>query len=140
MRDYRKLDAFQKAHQLVLGVYRLTKSFPAEERFGLTSQLRRASVSITSNIVEGSARDSEAEYRRFIEIAHASSWEVEYQIQLSVDLELCPIVHVSLDKEKERERVKDRLPRTTHADQIIAQCRQVSRMLSGLLQSLARPS
>lgn len=140
MRDYRKLEAFQRAHQLVLAVYRLTKAFPAEERFGLTSQLRRAAISITSNIVEGSARDSESEYRRFIEIAHASSWEVEYQIQLAVELELCPVVHVELDKESERERRDSRLPRMTFSDQVISQCRQVSRMLSGLLQSLARPS
>ena len=126
MRDYRKLEAFHKAHELVIAVYRLTKAFPSEERFGLTSQLRRAAVSITSNIVEGSARDSEAEYRRFLEIAHSSSWEVEYQIQLSVDLELCRVVIANT--------------KTLYSDQVIAQCRQVSRMLSGLLQSLARPS
>lgn len=116
MRDYRKLEAYRRAHELVLAVYRVTKAFPSEERFGLTNQIRRASVSITSNIVEGSARNSEAEYRRFLEIAHSSSWEVEYQLQLSMDLEFCP---------ESRPAVEETLKL----------CRQVCRQLHRLTQA-----
>ena len=87
MRDHRKLKAFEAADELVLGIYRWTKNFPSEEKFGLTSQLRRAAVSITSNIVEGSARSSAREYIRFMEMAFSSSCEVKYQIGLAIRLE-----------------------------------------------------
>ena len=83
MRDHRKLRAFELADQLVIAVYQATQAFPREEMFGLTSQLRRASVSIASNIVEGCARFSEAEYIHFLDTAYGSSREVEYQIGLS---------------------------------------------------------
>ncbi len=83
MRDHTKLRAFELADELVLEVYKATVDFPKEEMFGLTSQLRRASVSIPSNIVEGCARSSETEYIRFLEIAYGSAKEVEYQIGLS---------------------------------------------------------
>ncbi len=91
MRDYRQLRVFQDAHQLVKQVYRVTKSFPIEERFGLTSQLQRSVVSIASNIVEGSSRSSTKEYRRFLEIAYASSCEASYQLFLAKELELSSI-------------------------------------------------
>ena len=83
MRDHTKLRAFELADELVLEVYKATMKFPKEEMFGLTSQVRRASVSVPSNIVEGCARSSEAEYLRFLEIAYGSAKEVEYQIGLS---------------------------------------------------------
>ena len=86
MRNFRELKVWQKAHQFVLEVYRVTKSFPAEERFGLTSQLRRSAVSVASNISEGSGRHSEREFGRFLDIAAGSSSESEYQLLLARDL------------------------------------------------------
>ena len=83
MRDHRKLKVFEKADALVLLVYQATRFFPAEERFGLSSQLRRAVMSIASNIVEGSARSSRTEYCRFLEMAHASAREVQYQLSVA---------------------------------------------------------
>jgi len=64
-------------------VYQRTRNFPRDELFGLTSQMRRAAVSIASNIVEGSARDGHAEYVRFLDLAYASTKELEYQISLA---------------------------------------------------------
>jgi len=83
MRDYRKLRAFELADQLALAIYKCTKSFPREELFGLTSQIRRAAVSAPSNIVEGCAKSSQADYARFLEIAYGSVCEVEYQLSLA---------------------------------------------------------
>ena len=83
MRDHTQLRAFELADELVMLVYRTTAGFPKEELFGLTSQIRRAAVSVPSNIVEGCARESEAEYLRFLNIAFGSLRELHYQLNLS---------------------------------------------------------
>ncbi len=83
MRDHTKLKAFQLADKLVLKVYKATKDFPSEEKFGLASQMRNAALSIPSNIVEGCARDSQSDYLRFLYIAFGSLRELHYQLGLS---------------------------------------------------------
>jgi four helix bundle protein len=83
MRDHTKLRAFELADEVAMLVYRVTARFPKEELFGLTSQIRRAAVSVPSNIVEGCARDSQADYLRFLNIAFGSLRELHYQLNLS---------------------------------------------------------
>jgi len=78
MRDHKKLRAFELADELVLSIYRLTSGFPTQEQYGLTSQLRRAAVSIASNIVECSARNGLADYIRFLDMSYESCSEIEY--------------------------------------------------------------
>jgi four helix bundle protein len=86
VRDHRKLRAFEVADELALAIYEATRSFPADERFGLRSQMRRSAVSIASNIVEGCGRRTEADYLRFLDIANGSARELEYQISLAARL------------------------------------------------------
>lgn len=81
-----KLIVWKQAHQLVLKIYDITKTFPKEEIWGLTSQIRRAAVSVPSNIVEGKARRSNNDYKRFLLIARGSLEEVKYQLLLAKDL------------------------------------------------------
>lgn len=83
MRDHTKLRAFELADEVAVLIYRATKKFPKEEVYGLTSQMRRAAVSAPSNIVEGCARESQAEYLRFLEIAFGSLRELHYQFGLA---------------------------------------------------------
>jgi len=90
MRDFRKLQVWEKAHQLTLAVYKATVTFPQTELYGLTSQIRRASVSIPANIAEGCGRDTAAELTRFMHIAAGSASELEYHLLLSHDLGLLP--------------------------------------------------
>ncbi len=85
-RSYKVLLAWQRAMEFVTQTYRSTSAFPADERFGLTSQLRRAAVSIPSNIAEGQGRLSENEFRHFLGQARGSLMEVETQIQIAQNL------------------------------------------------------
>ena len=87
MRDHKKLRAFKMADEVALLVYQITAGFPREEMYGLTSQIRRAAVSVPSNIVEGCARDSQADYLRFLHMAFGSLRELHYQLELSKRLE-----------------------------------------------------
>lgn len=84
--SFRDLIVWQKAHQLVLKIYELTKKFPREESYSLTNQLRRAAISVASNIVEGFNRTSLKESLQFYNLAKSSLSEVEYQILLALDL------------------------------------------------------
>lgn len=86
MRDFRSLSVWHKSHALTLEVYEATSGFPAAERFGLTSQIRRACASVPTNIAEGCGRNSEADFARFLQIAMGSASELEYQLLLSHDL------------------------------------------------------
>ena len=83
MRDHTKLRAFELADQIAVMVYEKTRQFPKDEVFGLTSQMRRAAMSIPSNIVEGCARESQAEYVRFLNIAFGSLKELHYQFSIA---------------------------------------------------------
>jgi four helix bundle protein len=86
MRDFHGLLVWQKSHALTLGVYRMTKSFPTDERFGIISQLRRAASSVPANLSEGCGRGSESDFGRFVQIAMGSAAEVEYHLLLAKDL------------------------------------------------------
>jgi four helix bundle protein len=86
MQRFTELKVWERSHALALRIYRMTAGFPAEERFGVTSQMRRAIVSVPTNIAEGSKRLRRADYARFLNIAEASLAEVEYLLILSRDL------------------------------------------------------
>lgn len=86
MRDFKKLEIWNNGIELVKQVYKLSRSFPSEERFGLTSQITRAVVSIPSNIAEGCSRNSEIEFKRFLEIAIGSLFEVQTQLIIAKEL------------------------------------------------------
>ena len=88
MRDFRQLEVWAFAHQLVLGVYKLTQDFPKHELHGLTSQMRRCSASIAANIAEGCGRSGNGDLHRFLSIAMGSAVELEYFLLLSRDLGL----------------------------------------------------
>ena len=116
---YRKLIAYQKAKEVVKRTYMLLKNFPAEERFAMCDQLRRASVSVTSNIAEGVNRFSVKDKSHFIEMAYGSLMEVSSQFEIAEELG-----YVSVD---------DRLS----MDQLIE---EVARLLSGLQKKTYKPS
>ncbi len=115
MQDFRKLAVWEKSHQLALGIYRATRSFPREEIYGLTSQIRRAATSIPTNLAKGCGRSRNTEFSYFAEIALGSASELEYLLILVHDIELMN------DKEHE---------------QFLNQTIEIKRMLAGLLKTL----
>jgi four helix bundle protein len=88
MRNYEDLHVWQKAHILTLAIYKATHNFPNEEKFGLTSQIRRSCASIGANLAEGCGRRSDGEMARFVHIAMGSGAELSYHLRLARDLEL----------------------------------------------------
>ena len=87
MHNFKELIVWQKARKIVKDIYLLTKKYPKEELFGLTQQIRKAAVSIPSNIAEGSGRGTNADFAHFLDIAYGSACEAETQLYLSLDLE-----------------------------------------------------
>ncbi len=88
MRNFRELQVWEKAMGIGVKTYNLTRRFPAEEKFGLVSQLNRAAVSISSNIAEGASRSTNKDFRRFLEVAIGSAFEVESQLLLATKLNI----------------------------------------------------
>lgn len=118
MQDFRKLRVWVKAHALELAVRRITRNFPAEERYELSSQLRSAAGSIAANIVEGTARGTDRESARFLRIAFASAAELQHHLILVRDLELIT---------------------PGACGQLDASTIEVKRMLSGFIRALTGP-
>jgi len=108
MKPFERLEAWQEAHQFVLLIYRATRGFPKEERYGLTSQARRASFSIAANIAEGSAKRGPREFRRHLDMALGSLAEVAYILRVVKDLDL-----LDDDAWTKLEHQRDRLGRLT---------------------------
>lgn len=117
MQDFRELRVWDKAHRLILAVYKATKDFPNDERFGLTSQMRRAVSSIGANIAEGCGRETRPDFIRFLQNAAGSASESEYHVLLARDLGYLP---------------KD------DCEHLTEDICEVKRMLSGLIQRLKR--
>lgn len=86
MQDFRDLKVYQRAHELVLEIYRRSASFPDSEKYGLTRQMRRAAVSVPANIAEGTMRSSDPDFARFLHISMGSASEVDYYLILARDL------------------------------------------------------
>ena len=118
MEDFKNLKVWSKAHGLTLAVYQGTRTFPKDEIYGLTSQIRRASASIGANIAKGCGRRSDPEMRRFVQIARGSANELEYHLLLAKDLQfLTPEEYSGLE----------------------ARIWEIQRMLAALSQRLQRP-
>ena len=115
IRTFRDLKVWKKSHELVLEIYRITKQFPAEEKFGLISQFRRSASSIATNIVEGHRKKSRREYLHFLNIAESSLEETKYHLLLSKDLNY----------------ITEEI-----FNGILRMCDEVGRMLCGLQKSL----
>ena len=118
MQDYKNLKVWQKSHELVLSLYKATAKFPKSEQWGLSSQIRRAAVSIPANIAEGCARGGDPEFVRFLYIAQASASELDYHIFLCRDLKLL----AASDHETLSESLN-----------------HIRRMLTSLIQTLTHP-
>jgi four helix bundle protein len=116
-RDVRQLKVWQRGMDLCEAVYAATAAFPADERFGLTAQMRRAAVSIPSSLAEGYARGSRKEYRQFAFVARGSASELETQVTVAERLRLLP---------------------QEHSERLTAHTREVLRMLSALAAALGR--
>ena len=116
IKSYRELIVWQKSMALARTIYDLTRCFPTDEKFGLTSQMRRATVSIPANIAEGQARNTTGEFRQSLGIANGSLAELETLILLSANLD-----YLSKDD----------------AEPLLVQCKEVARLLAGLLKSLS---
>ena len=86
MKTYKDLIVWQKAMGLVTEIYEVTKTFPEEEKYGLTSQVRRSAVSVPSNIAEGYGRNSTDDYRRFLQVSISSLYEMQTQIEIAYNL------------------------------------------------------
>lgn len=105
MRDFRKIQVWEKSHKLTLQLYKITSSFPKDELYGLTSQIRRAAASIPANIAEGGGRNTQTELARFFHIAGGSASELEYHLILAHDLgyidsEIYPELNTSINEIK----------------------------------------
>lgn len=94
IRDYKDLHVWQKSIELAKNIYRLSSQSPGEERFGLVSQVRRAAVSIPSNIAEGQARNTTGEFVQFLSHAEGSAAELDTQLRLAIELEFCTATEV----------------------------------------------
>jgi four helix bundle protein len=99
-RSYRDLIAWQKAMKFVIEIYNVTQQFPREERYGITSQLRRAAVSVPSNIAEGQARFSQKEFHHFLSQARGSLVEIETQLLIARDLGYLPTAKATVFTQK----------------------------------------
>ena len=88
MKDFKELRVWQKAHAFALEIYQVTRGFPRDEIYGLTSQIRRAALSVGANIAEGCGRRSDGEFARFLQIARGSASELEYHLLVARDLKL----------------------------------------------------
>ena len=95
MRNFRSLNIWKEGIELVKRIYKLAELLPPEEKFGLKSQICRAAVSVPSNIAEGCARNSEIEFKRFLEIAIGSSFELETQLIIISELEFVSIDNIN---------------------------------------------
>ena len=112
IKTFRDLIAWQKSMELVRMIYRTTKSMPPSEQFGLTNQMRRAAVSIPSNIAEGYARQSTIDYIRFLKHSRGSLAEVSTQVELAISLELIPSNPSLIDLLNEVDRILQALIRS----------------------------
>ncbi len=119
MQNFRDLKVWHRAHAMTLEIYTLTETFPATERYGLTSQMRRAAASVPSNIAEGCVRSSDADFARFLYVALGSANELEYFALLARDLKL--LAHASYE-------------------QVAADIQEVKRMLAALVARLKADS
>ena len=118
MQDFRNLRVWEKAHSLTLNVYRNTRGFPADERFGLTSQLQRSCASVPANLAEGCARGGDIDIARFVSIAAGSASETDYHLLLAKDLDYLDESDYRplFDQISEVKRMLNSLERTLRSD------------------------